>query len=449
HCLWLVIRAALSLARNTRQLGERTVLIVHLGSTNVDVSIVSINEGICNVKTTVGNANLGGDDFTYRLMDVCGAELTKNHNKDLFSDPLSLNRLRFKSEDVKKEMASSQPYIHTSVTKSLDAVLNSNSARDKFKALSADCYQSIMDIAENCLRDAKMEKHQIDEIVCVGGSEDADHLKHMLSDYFPGKKLQSSSILGGACIKAAILSGETQEMTLQEISNRSIRIEIDGRMHFIFERNTELPARAVKMFNMDNQSTVIVKVFEGENDDPHNLLGVLEPPIPTGKTEIEVTFELDIHGILSVYVKDSTTGHQNKIPLTYHKKRLTREEIDKMAANEEKMKVDDLEQKKREKALSSLRVFVGIIKMHLSESRIPNDERKAIDTKIYRIKRWLKMNEDFKSTPQVPEINRLKKELGDMSLQDESEKSPQETPLPGVNHSFRPASLLNKYTLIS
>ena len=368
--------AAIAYGFDKKTQGEKNVLIFDLGGGTFDVSLLTIEESVFEVKAVAGDTHLGGEDFDNRLVKHFVQQFKRQHNKDLSTNPRALCRLRTACERAKRTLSSStQTSIELdSLSEGIDFYTSITRAR--FEELCQDLFRRTIDPIKKVLRDSKIDKESIDEIVMVGGSSRIPRIQKLVSDFFNGKELNKSvnpeeAVACGAAVQAAILTGDTSEKTrdilLMDVAPLSVGIEsTSGVMIPLIKRNTTIPIKKSEIIftTFDNQSAMLIQVYEGERarTKDNNLLGKLElidiPLAPWGVAQIEVTFYIDANGILDVHAVEKGTGKSNKIAVTNDKRRLSNEEFERMINDAKKYKDDDEAEKKRITARNSAESYI-------------------------------------------------------------------------------------------
>ncbi|CAI8491433.1 Heat shock protein ssb1 [Hanseniaspora opuntiae] len=365
---------------------EKNVLIFDLGGGTFDVSLLNIVGGVYNVKATSGNTHLGGQDFDNNLLDHFQKEFTKKTGHDISGDARALRRLRTACEKAKRALSSV-----TQTTVEVDSLFEgedfeSTITRARFEDINSALFKSTLEPVEKVLKDATMNKSQVDEVVLVGGSTRIPKVQKLLSDFFDGKSLEKSinpdeAVAFGAAVQGAVLTGqstsdETKDLLLLDVAPLSLGVGMVGNvMGVVVPRNTTVPTIKRRTFTtvQENQTSVTFPVYQGErtNCAENTLLGEFDlkgiPPMPAGEPVLEAIFEVDANGILKVTAVEKSTGKSANITISNAIGRLSEEDIEKMLNNAEEFKAADEAFAKKHEAKQKLESYITTVSTVISD----------------------------------------------------------------------------------
>lgn len=416
---------AASLAYGLEKKKAEKIAVYDLGGGTFDISILELGEGVFEVKATNGDTHLGGDDFDEKIVDWIVAEFKKDNAVDLKADRQALQRIRDAAEKAKIELSATQeveinqPYITQKDGQPLH--LTMKLTRAKYEGLVEDLVEKTMKPVDECLKDAKLDPHDVNEVILVGGMTRMPKIIEKVKAYFgkePNKSVNPDEVVAiGAAIQAGVLGGEVKDVLLLDVTPLTLGIEtLGGVATPMIERNTTIPASKNNIFSTaaDNQTQVEIHITQGERpmSADNKSLGrfILDgiPPAPRGVPQIEVTFDIDASGILKVTAKDKATSKSQNITIT-GAVGLSDDEIDRMKNEAEKHKEEDRKKAEKIEVRNKADSLVAASEKALKDAgdKVPSDVKKSVEDKITKVKDLLK--------EQDPDKEKLDKATSELS----------------------------------
>jgi molecular chaperone DnaK len=395
---------AAALAYGLEKKHSHTVAVYDLGGGTFDISVLELGEGVYEVKATNGDTHLGGDDFDKKILEYFADEFKKENGIDLKKDPQALQRLRDAAEKAKIELSSSLeaevnlPFITQGKNGPLHLVMKLT--RSKLETIVEDLVKATVKPVEACLKDAKVTKEKIDEVVLVGGMTRMPKVIEIVKEFFgkePNRSVNPDEVVAvGAAVQAGVLTGEVRDVVLLDVTPLTLGVETLGGVSTpLINRNTTVPTSKTEVFSTaaDNQTSVEINILQGERPmaSDNKSLGrfILDgiPPAPRGIPQVEVMFDIDANGILNVSAKDKASGRSQSIKIS-GSTGLSKDEVQKMTKEAEAHATEDTEKKERIEAKNKAENMIYVAEKSLKDAgdKVPQDIKKEVEEKISALK---------------------------------------------------------------
>src|SRR5271157_1493492 len=447
---------AAALAYGLDKKKDETIAVYDFGGGTFDISILEVGDGVVEVKSTNGDTHLGGDNIDQRIIDWLVQEFKKDQGVDVSKDQMALQRLKEAAEKAKIELSTlleseiNLPFITADATgpKHLQMKLT----RARFEQMVEDIVQRSVGPCKQAIADANVTPQQINEVVLVGGQTRMPKIQSLVQNLFgkePHRGVNPDEVVGvGAAVQGGVLGGEVKDVLLLDVTPLSLGIETMGGVFTkLIERNTTIPTRKSEVFSTaaDNQSSVEIKVYQGERAMAHDnrLLGVFQlgniPPAPRGIPQIEVTFDIDANGILNVTAKDRGTNNEQKITIT-SSSGLSKDEVEKMAKDAESHAADDRKQRDTIEARNRADAMVYNVEKTLKEHRgkIGEAEATEIEAAIEETKKAMAENDPARTNAAVDRLTAASHKLAEAMYKTASSQQAGSPPPPPPGDGGQP-----------